>query len=493
MKNTLVLLLLFIATAAFAQFENPFTGIRHSARDNDGNLHLRWDDFSLGQGTLECYYSAGTDSWSSAAVNSLPSLEMEALAPYTYGQKLRYRLRYGMDYMNEQVIAMHAAFWDADTFPPNVNRMAYIGTDPTGDSLMVYNPNLDLEESYMAKGPDKLYFSMKNQSGIFPTINGVTGFNIYLATIINPETVVDTLAYAMVYSVNSPGVLSSGLYKIRYDSATGMPSFTRLGNIQAQVSSGALHMACTMTDLTNDADFGAWPNFSNSLAMAGLTMSITIVEMQLSFNIGDYGTPALIVMEDSFYQQTANILPTVEFVSYNPDTHTFMLSYTDVQDDFPLTAEVISPSGNTYTAIPLGSDFAASVNYFVTAADLSWGEYVWNFSDNNIDTVSGVQNVVANDDPLQVPAAISCIMPNPVRELPLQLKLEGLGKEHLTVDIYNIKGQKVARLFDSRPSDKSLELSWNGLINNHKLPAGIYFIASRQNGRQTVQKFLAIP
>lgn len=493
MKRLLILLLVLLAGSAFAQFANPFSVIRHSARDANGDLHLRWDDLSAGLGTMECYYAAGTSNWSSIAVNSLPNLEMEALAPYSYGQKLRYRLRYNMDYMGEAMCALHPAYWDAETFPPNINRMAYIGTDPTGDSLMVYSPNLDLEESYMAMGPEKLYFSMQNASGFFPTMNTITSFNIYMATIVNPETVVDTLAYAMIYSFNIPGVLSNGLYKLRYDSVTSMPTFTRLGNIQAQVSSGTLHMACTLSDLTNDPDFGAWPNMSNTLAMTGMTMAITIENMQPNLGIGDYSTPAVAVMEDNFYQQTANILPTVEISSFDFDTNTLTLSYYDNQGDFPLIAEVRSAYGIPVDVYPVGSDYSNPVSYVAQIPINEVGDLPWRFSDNGVDFVSGIYHAVANDDPLQVPTVISCTMPNPVRELPLKLKLDGLSREPLQVNVYNLRGQKVAKLYDNMPADKSLELSWNGVSNTHRLPSGLYFVEINQQGRRNLHKFIVAP
>lgn len=493
MKKLVILLFIVVATAAYAQYDNPFTPIRHSARDVNGDLHLRWDDFSAGQGTLECYYSTGTNAWSAANVNVLPSLEMEALAPYTYGQKLRYRLRYNLDYMNEQMTAMHAPFWDAESFPPNLNRMGYIGTDPTGDSLMVYSPNLDLEESYMAKVPDKLYFSMKNNSGLFPTMNSITSFNIYLATIVNPETVVDTLAYAMIYSFTIPGLLSNGLYKIRYDSITSMPTFTRLGNIQATVSSGTLHMACTMSDLTNDPDFGAWPSASNSLGMTGLTMAITIVDMQPSIGIGDYSTPALIVMEDNFYQQAANALPSVEVSSFDFNTNTLTLSYYDSQGDFPLIAEVRSAYGIPVDVYPVGSDYNNPISFVAQIPPAELGDLPWRFSDNGVDFVSGVYHAVANDDPLQIPEPLTCIMPNPIRELPAKLKLDGLENAHLDVAIYNLKGQKVQHLYGGIPAGKSLELSWNGLGDTKRLPSGIYFLSYQQRHRHQLHKFIVLP
>ncbi len=493
MKRLLVILLVLLSGTAFAQIANPFSVIRHSARDANGNLHLRWDDVTGGLGTMECYYSAGTANWSSATVNSLPNLEMEALAPYTYGQKLRYRLRYNMDYMGEAVSAMHPAFWDAETFPPNINRMAYIGTDPTGDSLMVYSPNLDLEESYMAMGPEKIYFSMQNQSGLFPTMTGVTSFNIYMATIVNPETVVDTLAYAMIYSFNIPGVLSNGLYKLRYDSVTSMPTFTRLGNIQAQVSSGTLHMACTLSDLTNDPDFGAWPNMSNTLAMTGMTMAITIENMQPNLGIGDYSTPAIAVMEDNFYQQAANILPTVEVSSFDFDSNTLTLSYYDNQGDFPLIVEVRSAYGTLVDVNPVGSDYSNPVSYVAQIPLGEVGDFPWRFSDNGVDFVSGVYLAVANDDPLQVPAAIICTMPNPVRKLPLSIKLDGLSQGPLHVEIYNLRGQKVANLYEDNAFGKSLDISWNGMISAHKLSSGMYFIAIEQQGMRSLHKFIFVP
>jgi len=490
MKQLFTIFLILVCSAALAQIASPLGAIRHSAADQAGNLHLRWDDFSGGQGTTECYYSAGTNTWSSAATTAYSATEMEAQVPYAYGQKLRYRLRYATDYMGESLCLLHPAFWDAETFPPNLNRMAYIATDATGDSVSVYSPNLDIEETYAAKGPQKLYYSMKNTSGLFPTMNSITSFNVYMALIINPEAATDTLAYAMVYSFNIPGLISNGLYKLSFDSSSSMPAFTRLGNIQAQVSSGALHMACNFADLTADPDFGAWPNASNSLAMEATTVAVTLVNMQPELGFGDYSDAAFLVMDDNYYQQTANILPSAQVLSYSDATHILSLSYSDPQGDFPLVAEVQTPSGTVVQAFAEGQDFSAPVTYNAVIPMEDFDHLSWRFSDNGTDMVNGEYTVVAVQDPQQLVSALHCSIQNPIRNWPVQIKLSGLEKQPLLLCLYNIRGQKVMDIFSDTATRSEMELTWNANSKLKNLASGVYFLAINQKGHSTLQRIV---
>ena len=118
--------------------------LRHSSRDANGFVHLRFDGVEeMSDISYEAFYGMN-GSWQQTAVNALTFPEMEALIPYEFGQRLRYRLRASLDYAGESLAMLHPAYLDNNTFPVPMSGQALIGNDPEGDSLMVYAPYLIL-------------------------------------------------------------------------------------------------------------------------------------------------------------------------------------------------------------------------------------------------------------------------------------------------------------------------------------------------------------
>lgn len=497
MKTLFTVALILMASLLLAQFENPFGTIHHSSRDASGNLHLRWQDISEGGGTTTCHYNTDNGVWNTIVPAPLEPGTMEALVPYTFGQKLRYRLNYSMEYEGESIAMLHAAYWDVDSFPPALNKMALMGTDPSGDSLMVYNPNLDLTEAYVATTQTKLYCSLKNLSGQYPTMNSISSFNIYLAMITNLEAASDSVAYAMVYSFNIPGLISNGLYKIGYDAASEMPVFTRLGNIQTQVSAGTLHLACNFSDLAADPEFGAWPNASQSLMLVGTTMAVDIdlPTMTPTIGLGDYGVPSVVVFQDNVYQVVTNILPLVSVQSWNPETNLLTLVYLDQDGDFPLVASVdplISPAVQAYPIDPI---HPANTQYVAQLEpNQSYGVISFSFSDNGIDLITGEYVPGDAEDNNLIPATLACTMPNPfsLGNGNKRIQLKGLENESLEIALYNLKGQKLGNLFSGRASNPELELNWDGRMNGRPLGSGVYFLHLENGKRSLNHRFVIL-
>ncbi len=143
MKHILTVILVGITTLLMAQYELPFGNIRHSSRDENGYIHLRWEDLSEGTLNPEFYYSANDAPWLNSTIYDISAGEKEALAPYIFNQKLRYRLHYSIEEMGETIAMMHSAYWDSNSFPPSIDNLAYIGTDAEGDSVTVYSQNLE--------------------------------------------------------------------------------------------------------------------------------------------------------------------------------------------------------------------------------------------------------------------------------------------------------------------------------------------------------------
>ena len=491
MKHIWTVILVSITALLMAQYEIPFGNIRHSSIDENGYIHLRWEDFSGGTLSQEFFYSANDAPWQSSTIQDISPGEKEALAPYIFGQKLHYRLYYSLEEMGETIAMMHSAYWDSETFPLSLNNLAYIGTDATGDSVTVYSPNLDLQETYMARSPDKLYFTLKNLSASYPVMNSFTSYNVYLCVIGNAASLIDSVGYAMIYSFNIPGLVSNGLYKIGYDSETQMPVFNRLGNIQSQVSGGALNLACNISDLTADPDFGAMPD---ALIMFGLTLKVDIdlTSLEPQLGLGDYSTFGFIIFQDNYYQVSQNTLPVCTFNSYNPSTGMLQIDYWDAEADFPLVSEAILPDGTILQFLPTTLDFSSPVTYTLQLPVIEVDSLVWRFSDNGFDIVQDVIHFVANQDSYLIPSALSCTMANPVYSFPVNINLKALCNSPVSIKIYNIKGQKVAELNQPPTGNGELNIIWNGIASRNRLTSGVYFMKV-ENGKQSLtRKFVVV-
>ncbi len=482
MKAMLVTLFTLMLVLLSAQAYNPYGSLRHSSVDAAGNLHLRWQGIAELTGDTQCFYRTGNGAWSSATPSEIEFGTLEALLPYSFGQRLRYRLQFSSLTEEGVISLLHAAYFDTDSFPLATSGMALIGTDPEGDMLGTANPNLDIRETYVAATENKLYFSIKNVSGQYPTMNSFTSYNGYMCNIINGESALaDSLTYAMVYA-SVPILLPNGLYKVGYDSVNQLPIFTRLASIQAQVSGGVLHLACNISDLTNDPDFGAWPNEYNGLAFTASTISVT-VSPELSIDAGDYGNPAAVIFMDNVYQVAANTLPLCSEPNYDSFSGMFTIRYSDAEGDFPLVAEVQTDDGTVYPASTLDYLFSGT-EYMASIPPAYEGSVTWRFSDNGIDIVSGVFNPSSLADGSNCQAPIICQMPNPSNGKGM-IVLKGLEHKPAKVDLFNVRGQKIASLFSGVPSgtEQSMQLGCS-------LASGIYFLRVQQDERSINHKFV---
>ncbi|HOY85376.1 MAG TPA: T9SS type A sorting domain-containing protein [Candidatus Syntrophosphaera sp.] len=492
MKTKLILcLLLLAATLLGAQLLNPYQNMVHSSRCADGNLRLRWQDpTGLGMDT-QCWYNAGGNGWQQAPTGVYSDVQMQALLPYEFGQNLRYRLRTELVLMEENLVYMHTPYLGSELFPPSVSNLGQIGTDAVGDSVTTYAPNLDLTESWFGATPTKLYSALANVPNSFPTLNSVFSYNVYMTTLSNPDTVVDTLSYAMIYSFYIADVIQPGLYKLRLGDA-GLPSFTRIGNIQTMVLGGKLYMACDLADLTNDPDFGAWPNSVNALVAASLTMKLSIDPntYALDYGIGDYSTPGILFFEDHSYQVAENTLPQCSNYWFDLMSHTFSFDYYDAEGDFPLQMELVLPDLQVLEPLPLSHDFSQPVSYSVQLPGIpDFATLRW--SDNAIDIPEYLHWFVGTDDDLLPAAELSCRLPNPLRcGDPFTISLAGLSRETLSVRVYNLRGQKLGTLYEGSVAQAGLDLPWNGTLNGTGLDSGVYFLRIAQGGRLAVQRFV---
>ncbi len=493
MKKRLTLLILILGLAILsAQELSPYRNIVHSSRCSDGNIRVKWMDaldLDLDLPT-ECWYSQNGAAWQLATTQEPDPSHQQALVPYEFGNHLRWRLRTQLELMDQQFVYMHAPYLQTEQFPPPLANVGLIGADATGDSITVYQPYLDFTDTWCAVTENKLYSVMANVTNSFPVINGISSYNAYITTITNPETVVDTLTYAMIHSFNIPGVIQPGLYKLRMGEEN-LPSFEQIGEIQSQILGGKLYQACNLNDLFNDPDFGAWPNSVNALVLASLSMTLSI-DMQTfepTFGLGDYSIPAAIIFEDHFYQVDENTLPTIDNVFLADDSLTF--DYFDAESDFPILMEVLLPSGEVLYPHPLGYDYGPHPISFGLILPNPVNELTFRYSDNDTDTVTQTHTFVSVSDSNNSPAALSCDMQNPFSPGG-KIRLSGLKRDNLSVSIYDLRGRKLGSIHEGGTSHGELNLHWDGSVGGKKLDSGVYFLRVIQADKTLLKRFTII-
>jgi len=62
----------------------------------------------------------------------------------------------------------------------------------------------------------------------------------------------------------------------------------------------------------------------------------------------------------------------------------------------------------------------------------------------------------------------------------------------VSINIYNIKGQKVAELNQPPTGNGELNIIWNGIASRNRLTSGVYFMKV-ENGKQSLtRKFVVV-
>ncbi|NLW18488.1 MAG: T9SS type A sorting domain-containing protein [Candidatus Cloacimonetes bacterium] len=489
MKTKLIILILLLGLATLsAQQLSPYRNMVHSSRLSNGNIRMQWMDsldLDLNLPT-ELWHSTNGGAWQLATSQEIDPWQ-QALVPYEFGNHLRWRLRTHASMFGQEFIYMHAPYLPTEEFPPSFEHVGLIGTDATGDSVTVYQPYLDFTNTWCAATENKLYSVMENAANSFPVMNSISSYNVYLTTITNPETVVDTLTYAMVHSFNIPGVIQPGLYKLRLN-AQFIPSFERIGEIQSQVLGGKLYQACNFSDLYNDPDFGTWPNSLNGLLLTSLSMSVSINLQTFvpTFGLGDYSTLSGILFEDHIYQVHENTLPTIDNVFLANDSLTF--DYFDAESDFPILMEAVLPTGEVLYPEPVGFYYGTQPTSFSLLLPSPATQITLRYADNDIDIVEEQYHFTSVSDPGQSPSALACTMQNPFKAG--NIRLSGLKQGDVTVTVYDLRGRKLGLIYDGGASRGELDLSWDASVGGKALPNGMYLLRVTQPGNTLLKRFV---
>jgi len=145
------------------------------------------------------------------------------------------------------------------------------------------------------------------------------------------------------------------------------------------------------------------------------------------------------------------------------------------------------PSGQSiplYLNILVGDSGVAHFYWLVTAPGMQ--DYKVHF------TISTDDVSIPGDAPVAPTALISAIYPNPF-SADTRIRFELPKGDRVKLEIFNVKGQRIALLTDAYHSVGSHEIVWNGRdAAGRIMPAGVYFSRLSSSDNQSVRKLILL-
>ena len=475
MKKYLMLFILLSIQILHAQIPaiSFWNNIRNSSYTVEDQIHIRCETIDMPLLETEMFYSTQT-GWENIEMTNLYGLTYEAIIPALPTETQFCRFRTATD----TLVGMMPVFQQNDMFPPE-NELGLIAEDPIGDNLDPDAQNLDITGNCFGYSDTRFYAGLTNDSGDFPLDSGglfPTTYYFYVTTIVNPETVlIDSAVYAMIYG-EIPLFLDSGLYKIG-GTEFSLEAFELIGDIEVAVIDGQLQMACDIETLTDDENFGEWPNLSNSIGVEMLTAKYSL---PAEFLIADLATLSLQFIDKYEIESIVNIIPQItELIGTNGGI--FTCNYFDENGHFPITAEIIV-DGGIFQMNPLGFAFYEDVIFESITGSYGWDEATFRFSDNDYEYVEEtIVNNSSSDEELLNSNYTLRNYPNPFNpNTTISFELNATDTDDIDLLIYNLKGQKIKQF---SILNNQTSISWNGTNEKSEpVSSGIYLYKLKVNG-----------
>lgn len=486
-KTVFFLMLLGVMSWCFAQDLTVWQNLRISGLTPAGLHFVRCETIAEPFDTLEVFYKKNNTIWFNQ-METLNGLSLQTAIPQpdtdTKGVGLRL--------INDLFGYMQPLKLENSTTVTALH-MVMASRDSINEEVLEGNLKLDIESFHFAFSQEKLYAGIKNRQGTYPNFDSIIGpFYIYGAGFVNPENVMDTTGYAMIYA-NIPGFFTPGLYKIHGVDFTDpqnidLNAIQRVGDITTSINNNMLILKCDLSLITNDPNFGTWPTLSRTLAFVPFIVKVNIADLQ---NVtGDVGHPAMIRFNDLMANET-NQIPVLSdpVVIHTNNTSIINVNYTDPDGNFPFYS-VFTLNGVDYPMQTISPDFSNTVTYSTVVPAIDWTTGNCSFSDDSTHVAQlEIINEVSNQDQPEIKISELKIYPNPVRGSDNMITLKSTELPKINqISIYNIKGQKVSSMqVNPTKSDMTIQLD-----PNKKLNTGIYFIKCSGIDQQIIKKIYFI-
>lgn len=382
----------------------------------------------------------------------------------------------GLRRVNPSVM-VNPIYFDDELETPAQTKFIPLESDPQADHAFNLN-HLDILGTKVAFSDTKLYYSIKNNATSFPTGSGIT-FYSYMAVLADPnaDPGQNPTVFGLMYTVDVPGVISPGLYKI---TGTGVSDLVRIGDINSSIDSanGVLTLSCNLADLTAVPEFSSW--FDPDYPLIGSQAITSRISLTGGNQTSDTTSGANILLLPKRLNPVNESVPVIS----NPQSAweggmlTLRITYQDA-DLNPPSDIFVHYAGNAYFVYPLNlQGFEQPVEFisqpFPAPQNWDYANFIYSVSGETYEY--SFQNPVSNADEL-APAARLKIYPNPTAGMLSYSFGDDAAKPmgSQTIRIYNLRGQLVSE-YPAQRADGNLDLS--------ALPAGIYYLFHGSESRR---------
>ena len=310
------------------------------------------------------------NTWS--AITSMPSMQNNAwwyLSGSLDSESLG--LNFG------QATVSQSPFNQNNEWPVSNNLFATLADDDPSDGTGGAEQDIvSLKASY---SENQLYTSL-GLNGSCCSEGGFFGpWNLYVIAIVNPDNIENPVAYAYAFGNGGFGQLYPGIYKIEGDFISGdVGGFEVIStDFDYNTSGNSLQARSFLSTITDDPDWGEWPNSYQGVGLVGVTISAGLNGLSIATDILDTSDVGLLVL--STQNQSSNSAPTLS----DPVFENGVLSvlYTDSDNNLATISEVsLNDSETTLTMIPNshiydgGVVFSANIGNEYSLATLTFSD-----------------------------------------------------------------------------------------------------------------------
>ncbi len=229
-------------------------------------------------------------------------------------------------------------------WPAGNNLYADLVDEPTGDASssqditrlrVTYKGNTAIDNNGDEYIDVERFYTKLTLNGNCCDEGGLFGpWYLYGVGIVNPEAE-EAVAYAIGYGNGGFGQLTPGLLKITGDLSTGeIGGFDYIStNITYSTNGNDMEATSLMNYITNDSQWGVWPNSFNGFIVLGVTVEASLDGLDVAAEVKDQTNPGLVVCNTTF--QDGNIALSLSNPEFDNENNSLSVSYSDADGNLP--------------------------------------------------------------------------------------------------------------------------------------------------------------
>jgi len=277
-----------------------------------------------------------------------------------------------------QVTVSQSPFNENNTWPPSNNLYATVASDAVGET----SSGQDITNLRATYSDNKLFASV-GLNGSCCDEGGFFGpWNLYVIAVVNPDAE-NPVAYAYGYGSGGFGQLYPAIYKIDGDLTTGeVGGFDVLSeNFDYTTAGSQMQASSLLSIITDDADWGEWPNSFNGVGLVGVTVEAGLDGLDIAVDVLDTSDVGVLVL--STQTQTSNSSPALTNPNY--ENGTISITYTDADNNLSTSSDVFVDDMG-FNMIPNSHTYSEGVVFSADIGEVS-GLATFIFSDGATDAV----------------------------------------------------------------------------------------------------------